>query len=128
MSLNINIDNIENKVGYTIKSLRKVRGVTRLDLAKMLAVSPQQMAKYESGKNRVTAGKLFALANIFNVSTDYFFKDSEEIHILFHNQYSGDREQLDFTRNFMMISSDKKRDVVKLLVRIFATEEHLSVQ
>ena len=45
------------------------------ELAKQLGVSFQQVQKYEKAKNRVGAGRLPEIAEIFNVPISALFKD-----------------------------------------------------
>lgn len=115
------IDEVEKQVGHAIRSLRKMRGLTRKELANILEVSHQQIAKYENAQNRITAGKLFKLANTFNVSLDYFFGNNSNI--IYNTQsIAKDRDQLEVAKNYMNILSYKKREAVRLLTRILAEE------
>ena len=49
------------------------------DLAKLLGVSFQQVQKYEKGVNRVGAGRLPQIAEIFNVPVGVFFKSTMDV-------------------------------------------------
>lgn len=44
--------------GLQLRALRKQVGVSQQDLARQLGISSQQLSKYESGRNRVSAGML----------------------------------------------------------------------
>lgn len=44
------------------------------DLAKALNISYQQVQKYELGRNRISAGRLFALTSILGVPITFFFE------------------------------------------------------
>ena len=102
------LDLIERQVGSAIRSLRKMRGLTLKELAVILEVSHQQVAKYESAANRITAGKLFKLANTFNVSLDYFFGNNCNV-IVNTQSIAKDRDQIEVAKNYMNINSYKKR-------------------
>lgn len=54
-----------------IKALRKRNHLTQNDLAKLLNITQSTIALYENGKKVPTLENLLALANYFNVSTDY---------------------------------------------------------
>ncbi|PIR32499.1 MAG: hypothetical protein COV36_04170 [Alphaproteobacteria bacterium CG11_big_fil_rev_8_21_14_0_20_44_7] len=110
---------IDVKIGQAIKGLRTMRGYTRDEVAIALSISHQQLAKYESGTNRIAAGKLYALAKMFNVSSDYFFAEIEGEQV--KNRVSiPQKEQMNFARNFAKIKDKKKRNIVKALVQILA--------
>jgi len=47
--------------------------MTQTELAKRLGISFQQVQKYESGTNRVGAGRLFEIARAFGVPIQEFF-------------------------------------------------------
>lgn len=77
---------VDIHVGNRLKRLRLSKGQTQEELAEKLNVSFQQVQKYERGSNRINASRLNHLADILNVSVDYFFDglpaDLEELDIL----------------------------------------------
>ncbi|MEM6627743.1 MAG: helix-turn-helix transcriptional regulator [Pseudomonadota bacterium] len=60
-------------VGKRLRRRRRLLGLTQQDLAKEVGVRFQQIQKYECGANRITASRLFDLANALNVNVSYFF-------------------------------------------------------
>ena len=71
------IQMIEKSIGAAIRERRGELGLTQDQLAKKLRLSYQQIQKYETGLNRITAGRLFLISKILFTDLDYFFKDSE---------------------------------------------------
>lgn len=65
---------IDKHIGERIKLHRSFRGLNQKDLAVALGVTPQQIQKYESGDNRVSAGQLFRLALVLRVEMSAFFE------------------------------------------------------
>jgi transcriptional regulator with XRE-family HTH domain len=61
-------------VGAGIRSLREARQLTQADLAQKLGITTQQVQKYESGTNRVSASRLYDIAQVFEVRVSYFFR------------------------------------------------------
>ena len=59
--------------GRRLRRRRRLLGLTQQDLAEKAGVQFQQIQKYESGKNRINAGRLGKLAEILAVTPDYFF-------------------------------------------------------
>lgn len=64
---------VDVHVGKKLKNLRVLRGLTQTDVAKGLDISFQQVQKYELGRNRISASKLFEISRILDVSPSYFF-------------------------------------------------------
>lgn len=66
---------IDQLVGDNLKILREHSGVSRRLVADHLEVSCEQVQKYESGRNRISARRLYLLAELFEVPMADFFKD-----------------------------------------------------
>ena len=69
---------IDSHVGKKIRELRNLAGVSQTKLAESLGMSFQQVQKYETTANRVSASRLFEIAGFFNVPIGVFFPDQEE--------------------------------------------------
>ncbi|MCG7493776.1 helix-turn-helix domain-containing protein [Thalassobius sp. Cn5-15] len=69
---------VDIHVGKKLKNLRVLRGQTQTDVAKGLNISFQQVQKYELGRNRISASKLYEIANILNVPPAYFFEGLDQ--------------------------------------------------
>ncbi len=65
---------VDIHVGKKIRQARLVRGLTQSGVAKQLGLSFQQLQKYETGFNRVSASKLFELSQLLDVTPSYFFE------------------------------------------------------
>lgn len=65
----------DTEVGESIRAHRLIAGMSQTDLANQLGVSFQQVQKYEKGVNRVGAGRLPLIAEIFNVPISALFND-----------------------------------------------------
>lgn len=59
------------KFAEILKELRKEEKINQADLAKALNVSQSIIARWESGECEPTATNILAIADYFNVSTDY---------------------------------------------------------
>lgn len=60
-------------VGESIRAHRLIAGMSQTDLANQLGISFQQVQKYERGANRVGAGRLPQLAEIFGIPISALF-------------------------------------------------------
>lgn len=58
-------------LGARIAALRRSKGISQHQLAQQLGVSPSAIGMYEQGRREPSAALLVALAQQFQVSTDY---------------------------------------------------------
>ena len=65
----------DGQVGKRIRTRRLLLGMSLETLATALGLTYQQVGKYELGTNRVSALRLFAIAEILGVPISYFFGD-----------------------------------------------------
>lgn len=66
---------IDQHVGERIRLRRTELGLTQEQLADALNVSYQQIQKYETGANRISASRIFEMARKLGVEMSYFFHD-----------------------------------------------------
>src|SRR5580698_11610968 len=64
---------IDRHVGARVRERRIMLGLTQQQLADLIGVTYQQAHKYERGINRVSAGRLFEVAQVLGVPVSYFF-------------------------------------------------------
>ena len=60
-------------VGKRIRQRRWMVGVTQQQLADKVGIKFQQIQKYETGMNRVSASRLWDIAQVLGVEIAYFF-------------------------------------------------------
>ena len=66
---------IDVHVGTRLKLRRTLLGISQEKLAESVAITFQQIQKYERGINRIGASRLFDLAAVLDVSADFFFEE-----------------------------------------------------
>lgn len=71
---------VDVHVGGRMRVRRKVLGMSQDALARALGITFQQVQKYERGDNRVSASKLYAMAQFLGVPISFFFDGLEEAH------------------------------------------------
>jgi len=64
---------VDRVIGARIKSRRIALKISQTALAEAVGVRFQQVQKYESGANRVSASRLFSIADTLGVPVAYFF-------------------------------------------------------
>lgn len=65
---------VDIQVGRRARERRTLAGMSQTAVAEKLGLTFQQIQKYERGHNRISASKLYELANIFDVPVAYFFE------------------------------------------------------
>ena len=65
---------IDRYIGVRMREQRLALEMSQEQLGKALGVSFQQIQKYESGKNRVSAARLFDICKALNVSLSSMFE------------------------------------------------------
>mgnify|MGYP001261466845 CR=1 FL=1 len=68
-------DPVDVHVGKRIKLRRTMLKVSQDQLANEIGVTFQQIQKYESGHNRVSASRLFDISTFLTCHISYFFED-----------------------------------------------------
>ena len=66
---------IDKHVGERLRQRRADCGLPQQTLAEHLGLSAQQLQKYETGINRISASRLFDLSRALDVPVGYFFAD-----------------------------------------------------
>lgn len=66
-------DPYERDVGLRVRSLRIARRMSQSELGARLGVSFQQIQKCEAGTNRISAGRLRRIAELFDVPIQVLF-------------------------------------------------------
>lgn len=66
---------VDVHVGKRIRHRRWMTGTTQQQLAEKVGIKFQQIQKYETGMNRVSASRLWDIANALDVPVSFFFED-----------------------------------------------------
>lgn len=67
-------DPIDLHVGARLRARRRDAGLSQDTLAEALSITFQQVQKYERGKNRISASKLFEASRALGVQPGWFFE------------------------------------------------------
>ena len=67
-------DEVDVHVGNRVRLRRKELGLSQVRLAQSLGIAFQQVQKYECGTNRISASRLFKIAQVLRVRVDSFFE------------------------------------------------------
>ena len=64
---------VDIEVGRRARECRTLEGMSQTAVAEKLGLTFQQLQKYERGHNRISASRLYELAQLFDVPVSYFF-------------------------------------------------------
>jgi len=111
---------IDQHVGERIRLRRAELGLTQEQLAEALDVSYQQIQKYETGANRISASRIFEMARRLDVDLDYFFEGwpRDEPGARPPIQHGGrQRSAIELVRKFAQIEDPHVRAAIAGLVK-----------
>lgn len=116
---------IDIHVGTRLNFLRREKGLSQSELGNIVGVTFQQIQKYEKASNRLSASKLFQVAQALEVPVGYFF---DSLDGQSNTNYSVEycltnldktllSEALQLLRSFLKIDSSATRRSLVLLVK-----------
>lgn len=114
---------VDEHVGERIRHLRTTLGLTQEQLASALGISYQQIQKYETGANRVSAGRLYEIALQLDVEPAFFFADIDTSRPRTPMPHGGkNRTTIELVTNFSEITNPTIRSALASLVRSLANK------
>lgn len=118
---------VDVHVGKRIRYRRWMVGMTQQQLGDKIGIKFQQVQKYETGMNRVSASRLWDIANALNVPIAFFFegaKDGEvetaEASATPSADPMADREALELVRSYYAIPEEQRKRLFEL-ARVLST-------
>ena len=112
---------VDVHVGQRIRQRRWLTGMTQQRLAELVGIKFQQIQKYETGANRVSASRLWDIAFALNVDVSHFFEGLEaekpQPEKALDNipaDLSGDKEAMDLIRSYYAIPENQRRRLFDL--------------
>lgn len=111
---------VDVHVGKRIRQRRWLAGMTQQQLAEHVGIKFQQIQKYETGANRVSASRLWDIADALEVEVSFFFEgiDVDAKDELAEDgipaDLMGDKEALDLVRSYYAIPENQRRRLFEL--------------
>lgn len=111
---------VDVHVGKRIRHRRWLVGMTQQQLAELVGIKFQQIQKYETGANRVSASRLWDIADALDVPVSFFFEGIEsdsaasEANESVPSDIMGDKEALDLVRSYYAIPENQRRRLFEL--------------
>ena len=112
----------DKHIGRRLRERRMVLGLNQTALADGLGITFQQLQKYETGFNRISAGRLYGCAELLGVSPAYFFEGLEGSGSGTPDEMRSD-EALKLARAYYSIDDPAQRQRVRKLVQAIARSD-----
>lgn len=119
---------IDVHVGRRLRQRRRLLGLTQERLAQAVNIRFQQIQKYESGANRISASRLWSLAKALDVTISYFFDGMNGTEPQSEYELYGDygfaeapeesvldnKETIDLVRYYYQMNEEPRRKLLDL--------------
>ncbi|MEM8592539.1 MAG: helix-turn-helix transcriptional regulator [Pseudomonadota bacterium] len=109
---------VDVHVGKRIRHRRWMVGMTQQQLAEQVGIKFQQIQKYETGMNRVSASRLWDIAETLGVPVSFFFVGLEghgdEAEEAAPNDMMADKEAMELVRSYYAIPENQRRRLFEL--------------
>ncbi|QFU07964.1 transcriptional repressor DicA [Rhodobacteraceae bacterium THAF1] len=111
---------VDVHVGTRIRQRRWMTGMTQQQLAEKVGIKFQQIQKYETGMNRVSASRLWDIGEALDVAVEFFF-DGLQAETESEGTVNGvpadlmaDREAMELVRSYYAIPELQRRRLFEL--------------
>ena len=109
---------VDVHVGKRIRHRRWMVGMTQQQLAERVGIKFQQIQKYETGMNGVSASRLWDIADALSVPVSFFFEGLRDGAVPGDTTLPGDiladREALELVRSYYAIPENQRRQLFEL--------------
>lgn len=129
---------VDEHIGRRIQLRRIMLGMSQKDLAQVCGVTFQQIQKYESAGNRISASRLFELSAALQTPVSFFFsglpghiehmpRNGRLPRLQVNDQRPNDplakNETLELIRMYWKLSSDSQREAVMKMLKALNGQE-----
>ncbi|WP_421788256.1 helix-turn-helix domain-containing protein [Hyphobacterium sp.] len=111
---------IDFHIGKRLRRRRRLLGLTQQQLAESVGIRFQQIQKYECGANRVSASRLFELAQSLDVPAQYFYDglavndESDEDTDTMSPDILSQKETMDLVRAYYKLGERPRKRLLEL--------------
>lgn len=111
---------VDVHVGKSVRQRRWMVGMTQQQLAERVGIKFQQIQKYETGMNRISASRLWDISEALEVPVSFFFEGIEEVAAAEGSGTSvpsdimADKEALELVRSYYSIPENQRRRLFDL--------------
>lgn len=111
------MNSVDVMVGQRIRARRTALGMSQTELGRRIGVKFQQVQKYESGQNRVSASRLWSIAEALEVPVVHFF---EQLPVNStagqdHADFLSDSRAVRLVSDFLRLPEGQKKAVLDIV-------------
>lgn len=131
---------VDEHIGHRIQLRRMMLGLSQKDLGEICGVSCQQIQKYESATNRISASRLFQIGRALDTPVSFFFcglpgnlpdetkaTKSRRVSEPDIDDPMAKNETLRLINLYWKLSSDKQRGIVMDILNALVSGDRVSV-
>ncbi len=108
---------VDVHVGERVRQRRRLLGMTLQELGEKAGIKFQQIQKYETARNRISASRIWDIAAVMEVPVAFFFKglDAKAPETgAARGDVLTDKEALDLVRTYYAIPENQRRQLFDL--------------
>ena len=111
---------VDVHVGQRVRQRRWMVGMTQQQLGEAVGIKFQQIQKYETGMNRVSASRLWDIAHAMDVPINFFVEGLEDEGVAAKQAENtlgdllADKEALELVRSYYAIPENQRRRLFDL--------------
>lgn len=109
---------VDVHVGKRVRHRRWMVGMTQQQLAERVGIKFQQIQKYETGMNRISASRLWDISEALGVPVSFFFEGlseaTSESGVSMPGDILADKEALELVRSYYAIPETQRKRLFEL--------------
>ncbi len=103
----------DKEIGQRIRFYRKAANLTQAEIAQKLGITFQQLQKYESGANRISAARLEQLSRLLSIPVHHFYDIDNKVDL-------SDKKALKLIRLYHSIRSKELQNLLLTCAKAYA--------
>lgn len=121
---------VDLHIGQRVRHRRWLLGMTQQQLAQSVGIRFQQIQKYESGANRVSASRLWDLAQALDIPVSFFFEGLANSKLEMNGEGNVEagvlqnKETMDLIRAYYGLDEGPRRRLLDLAKALSGSEQH----
>jgi transcriptional regulator with XRE-family HTH domain len=112
---------VDLHIGQRVRHRRWLSGMTQQQLADAIGIRFQQIQKYESGANRISAARLWSIASAMGVPVSFFYGGMDGIRNEGVEDPMDAKETFELVRAYYGMAEGPRRELLGLIQAIDAS-------
>jgi transcriptional regulator with XRE-family HTH domain len=114
---------VDLHIGQRVRHRRWLTGMTQQQLADAVGIRFQQIQKYESGANRISAARLWSIARAMGVPVSFFYGGMDNVRTDGAEDPMDAKETLELVRAYYGIAEGPRRELFSLIQALEASDD-----